>query len=171
MDEYWDVYDECRNKTNKIIKRDSHEKLKDGEYHIVVTGIIQNSNKQILIARRNKNKKIYPGLWECIGGSTKIGENSIDAIIREIREEIGIKFMQNEGKLLGTIQKSNYFRDVWMFKKDISKEEIFYNDGEVIDSKWVSLDEYVALYKKGEVTPSGDFVIKMLKEKELEEER
>ncbi len=171
MDEYWDVYDECRNKTNKIIKRDSHEKLKDGEYHIVVTGIIQNSNKQILIARRNKNKKIYPGLWECTGGSTKIGENSIDAIIREIREEIGIKFMQNEGKLLGTIQKSNYFRDVWMFKKDISKEEIFYNDGEVIDSKWVSLDEYVALYKKGEVTPSGDFVIKMLKEKELEEER
>ena len=92
-------------------------------------------------------------------------------MLREIKEEIGIEFIQEEGKFLGTIQKKNYFRDVWNFKRDISKKDIYYNDGEVIDSKWVSLDEYVGLYNKGEVAPSGDFVIKMLKEKELEEER
>lgn len=171
MSEYWDVYDKFRNRTNKIIQRDSAERLKIGEYHIVVTGIIENSNKQILITRRNKNKKLYPGLWECTGGSAKTGESSIDAIIREIKEEIGIEFIHEEGKFLGTIQKKNYFRDVWKFKRDISKKDIYYNDGEVIDSKWVSLDEYVGLYNKGEVAPSGDFVIKMLKEKELEEER
>ena len=167
MSEYWDVYDKFRNRTNKIIQRDSAERLKIGEYHIVVTGIIENSNKQILITRRNKNKKLYPGLWECTGGSAKTGESSIDAIIREIKEEIGIEFIQEEGKFLGTIQKKNYFRDVWKFKRDISKKDIYYNDGEVIDSKWVSLDEYVGLYNKGEVAPSGDFVIKMLKEKLL----
>ena len=53
MSEYWDVYDKFRNRTNKIIQRDSAERLKIGEYHIVVTGIIENSNKQILITRRN----------------------------------------------------------------------------------------------------------------------
>ena len=58
MSEYWDVYDKFRNRTNKIIQRDSAERLKIGEYHIVVTGIIENSNKQILITRRNKNKNI-----------------------------------------------------------------------------------------------------------------
>ena len=60
---------------------------------------------------------------------------------------------------------------VLKFKRDIAKKEICYIDGEVIDSKWFSLDEYVCLYNKGEIAPTGDFVIKMLKEKELEEER
>ena len=80
MSEYWDVYDKFRNRTNKTIQRDSDERLKNGEYHIVVTGIVENSNKQILITRRNKNKKLYPGLWECTGGSAKAGESSIDEI-------------------------------------------------------------------------------------------
>ena len=161
MSEYWDVYDKFRNRTNKIIQRDSSELLKNGEYHIVVTGIVENSNKQ----------KLYPGLWECTGGSVKAGESSKDAIIREIEEEIGIELKKEEGQFLGTIQKENYFRDVWKFKRDISSKDIFYNDGEVIDSKWVLLDEYVDLYNNGEIAPSGDFIIKMLKEKELEEER
>ena len=171
MEEFWNVYDKFRNKTDKIIKRDSDEWLKNGEYHIVITGIIQNSRSQILITRRNKNKKVYPGLWECTGGSVKAEESSIEAVIREINEEIGVELKPTEGKLLGTIQRSNYFRDVWKFKKDVLKEDINYNYGEVIDFKWVSLEEYADLYNKGEIVPSGDFVIKMLKRKELEEER
>ncbi len=47
MEEFWNVYDKFRNKTDKIIKRDSEERLKDGEYHIVITGIIQNSRNHI----------------------------------------------------------------------------------------------------------------------------
>ena len=30
---------------------------------------------------------------------------------------------------------------------------------------WVSLEEYVDLYNKGEIVSSGDFVIKMLEKK------
>lgn len=32
MEEFWNVYDKFRNKTDKIIKRDSDEWLKEGEY-------------------------------------------------------------------------------------------------------------------------------------------
>ena len=103
MSEYWDVYDKFRNRTNKTIQRDSDERLKNGEYHIVVTGIVENSNKQILITRRNKNKKLYPGLWECTGGSAKAGESSIDATIREIKEELNIDC------------EIDYLIDVWMY--------------------------------------------------------
>ena len=103
--------------------------------------------------------------------NTETSANWIVRIIREIEEEIGIELKKEEGHFLGTIQKENYFRDVWKFKRDISSKDIFYNDGEVIDSKWVLLDEYVDLYNNGEIAPSGDFIIKMLKEKELEEER
>lgn len=171
MEEYWNVYDKYRNKMDKIIKRDSDERLKDGEYHIVITGIIQNSKNQILITRRNKNKIVYPGLWECTGGSVKAEESSIEAVIREIKEEIGVEFKPTEGRLLGTVKGNNFFRDVWNFRKDILKKDINYNDGEVIDSRWVSLEEYANLYSIGEVVPSGEFVIKMLKIRKLEEER
>ena len=56
MEEYWDVYDRFRRKNGKVIKRDSDQWLQDGEYHIVVTGIIENSNNQILISRRKDDK-------------------------------------------------------------------------------------------------------------------
>lgn len=56
MDEYWDVYNRHRQKTGKVIKRNSSERLQDGEYHLVITGIIQNSKKQILITKRNAEK-------------------------------------------------------------------------------------------------------------------
>ena len=91
MEEYWDVYDRFRRKNGKVIKRDSDQWLQDGEYHIVVTGIIENANNQILISRRKDDKKSYPGLWECTGGSVQIEETSIQAIIREVYEEIGIE--------------------------------------------------------------------------------
>ena len=42
MAEFWDIYDENRNKTGNLAQRDGYE-FKDGEYHIVVTGIIFNS--------------------------------------------------------------------------------------------------------------------------------
>ena len=164
MSEYWDVYDKFRNRTNKTIQRDSDERLKNGEYHIVVTGIVENSNKQILITRRNKNKKLYPGLWECTGGSAKAGESSIDATIREIKEEIGIDFTQEEGKFLGTIQQKNYFRDVWKFKRDIAKRDICYNDGEVIDAKYVTIEVLKDMIQKGECFEWVGYFIDLYKE-------
>ena len=42
MAEFWDIYDENRNKTGKLAERDVYE-FNEGEYHIVVTGIIFNS--------------------------------------------------------------------------------------------------------------------------------
>lgn len=36
----------------------------------------------------------------------------------------------------------------------------------MVFARWICF-----LYNKGEIAPTGDFVIKMLKEKELEEER
>ena len=55
---------------------------------MVVAGIIV-SNGQILIARRS-----YPpalaGLWEFPGGKVEDDESLIDALVRELREELGI---------------------------------------------------------------------------------
>lgn len=171
MEEYWDIYDGFKTKTGETIKRDGDRWLQSGEYHLVITGIMQNLKNEILISKRKEDKKLYPGLWECTGGSAKAGESSIQATLREIYEELGIVLKESEGKFLGTIQQDNYFRDVWNFKKNIQDKEIKFNDGEVIEAKWVTLEKYEELFKNGEIVPSGHYVIDMLRKKDLEVER
>lgn len=171
MEEYWDIYDKFKTKTGEIIKRDGDRWLQSGEYHLVITGIIQNLKNEILISKRKEDKKLYPSLWECTGGSAKAGESSIQATLREIHEEIGIVLKESEGKFLGTIQHDNYFRDVWNFIRDIQDNEIKFNDGEVTETKWVTLDKYEELFANGEIVPSGHYVIDMLRKKDLEIER
>ena len=60
MGELWDIYDINRKKTGRTAERDVYQ-FKEGEYHIVVTGVILNNNKEILISKRAEFKK-YGGL-------------------------------------------------------------------------------------------------------------
>ena len=169
MEEIWEVYDKFREKTGKVIQRNSNERLKDGEYHLVITGIIQNSKKQILITKRKTDKPLYGGLWECTSGSVIKGETTINATIREIYEEIGIVCEESEARFLGTIKEKDYFRDVWLFKKDIYPEEISFNDGEVVNACWVSVEKYKELIEKNIIVPSGKKIIDMI-ERDMEVE-
>lgn len=84
--ELWDIYDINRNETGRIIDRHSNERLKEGEYHLVVEAIIMNSSRRILLSRRAEFKQKYPLMWECAGGSCIKGENSLQAILREIKK-------------------------------------------------------------------------------------
>lgn len=110
------------------------------------------------------------GLWECTSGSVRRGERTIIAVIREIEEELGIKFKENEAKFLGTIREKDYFRDVWLFKRNVLNEEIKFNDGEVVETKWVTLEKYKELLNKGIIVPNGRYVTDLI-ERNLEVER
>lgn len=56
----------------------------------VVMAVIWNSSMdEILICQRPENKN-FGGLWEFPGGKVEAGENDIEALDRELDEEIGI---------------------------------------------------------------------------------
>ena len=61
----------------------------------VVVGVIVNSAKQILIAKRKANTHLA-GLWEFPGGKLEAGEIPLDALKRELQEELGIQVIQAE---------------------------------------------------------------------------
>lgn len=63
------------------------KKKKIPEYHIAIGVVIKPP--RILITQRS-DKGLLGGLWEFPGGKINKGEDSRDACIREIREEIGI---------------------------------------------------------------------------------
>lgn len=160
MGELWDVYDINKKKTGKTAEREVY-KLKKGEYHIVVTAIIMNSKNEILISKRAPNKK-FGLMWECNGGSILAGETSLEGIIREIKEELGLDFSKKEAIFLKEIRRedeTNDFKDLWLFRKNINIEDITFSDGETIEAKWVSIDEFTKMYSNKLIVPTVDFGI------------
>ena len=55
----------------------------------VVAAIIENRDGQLLIAERPPNKN-WAGYWEFPGGKIEAGESHETALIRELREELGL---------------------------------------------------------------------------------
>ena len=159
MEEFFDIYDENRRFLGRSENRKTY-KFKKGEYHIVADGYIFNSNNQLLITRRAPNKT-FPYQWEGSGGSVVAGEKSIDGIIREIKEEIGLDIEKNELVFYDQYkiedEKSPRFRDVYIIKKDVDIKDLVLQEDEVMDAKWVTLDEYKAMLKNNEIVPILNF--------------
>ncbi len=55
-------------------------------FRIVVAGVIVRSGSVLLLQRRD-DEDVYPGLWELPSGKRKFNETSIEALIREVKEE------------------------------------------------------------------------------------
>jgi len=151
MSEYMDVYDTNKNKIGKIIERKNKKNIPEGEYTISVHCFIINSKKQVLLTQRNYNKK-RGGKWEETHGGLKSGEKSIDGIIRELHEEIGVDVKSDELKLYSTIKNKRVFRDIYILYKDVPKDSIRFLDGEVIDCKYVSINDYKKMIERGKCT-------------------
>lgn len=150
-EELVDVYDENKCKTNKVIKRKDKDLLDENEFILVVHCWIINSKKEILITRRSLNKN-RGGMWEDTHGGVQTGETSMQAMIRELKEEIGLDVKEEELKLVRSLKRKNIFRDCYVLLKDIDIKEISFNDNEVMDCKYVSLEEFDEMIKRGEST-------------------
>ena len=55
----------------------------------VVAGVIRDARGRILLARRTEGRDLA-GLWEFPGGKIEPGETAEHALVRELREELGI---------------------------------------------------------------------------------
>ena len=87
--EVWDIYNREKQRTGRTMVRDDW-RMKEGDYHLSVLGVIMRPDGKFLITRRAEDKSWAPGWWEVSGGAAVAGEDSRDAVVREIREETGL---------------------------------------------------------------------------------
>ena len=133
---------------------------------------IINSKNEILLTQRNFEKKLG-GMWEPTSGLAKSGESSIQGIKRELKEEIGIEIEDKDLKLLKTVIDEKTIRDIYIINKDIAIEDIKYSDGEVINAKYVTIEEFENLIESGEAFEwlkwFIEYYYKIIKQKEIGE--
>lgn len=153
MLEKLEVYNREKQKTGKIVERQRGIKLQEGEYIIAVQCWIINTNGEILLTQRKLNK-IHGGKWEPTGGLIRSGETSFQGIKRELTEEIGLNVVDEDIVLAKEIieerEDINFLRDIYVIKKDINLNELYFNDGEVINSKYVTIKEFSNMIENGE---------------------
>ncbi|WP_395153385.1 NUDIX domain-containing protein [Ilumatobacter sp.] len=70
-------------------KRPCETPRMDG-HHLVATAVLVKAD-QILLCHRHPNRRWYPNVWDIPGGHIDAGETPADAVLRELREELGIE--------------------------------------------------------------------------------
>ena len=127
--ERWDIYDKNKVRTGRIMER-NHFNLADDEYHLTVLGVIRRPDGRFLITKRVMTKAWAPGWWEVSGGAAQAGEESEEAVRREVLEETGLDVRNAEGGYLFTYKRENpgegdnYFVDVYRFVMDIDDKDL-----------------------------------------------
>lgn len=57
---------------------------------VFTAGIIVRGD-DVLVMKRKMDDDTYPGLWDCAGGHFEDGESAEECMLREAREETGLK--------------------------------------------------------------------------------
>lgn len=159
MEELVDLLNENGTKIGVIDKKEAHKK---GLWHRVVHVWIMNSKNELLIQKRSCQKSFFPNVWDVsVGGHVDAGESSIDASVREVFEEIGVKLKPNEMEFLFSFADSNIYdgvlvneiADVFLVRKDVEISKLKYQSEEVETTKWIGFDEFLKKCYTNEFLP------------------
>lgn len=149
--EVWDLYNENREFLGKDHIRG--EQLPINGYHLVVHVWIRNCKGEYLISQRSANRPTFPLIWECVDGSVVKGENSLQAAIREAKEEVGVDLLPEKGRVILTDTRKiefgkmvNKIVDVWLFNYDGEVNLINATTDEVAQVSWVNRNQIKELF-------------------------
>lgn len=163
--ELWDILNENGNKTGRTVERG--KPMKQDEYHLVVNVWIKNNNGEFLITKRSPNKKTLPNMWETTCGAAIVGDDSLNAALREVKEEIGIDLSPANGKHLFRLKRQNYdspdFVDVWIFNEEVDITKVIYQPEEVCGTRWATPSYIISLIETGEFTDTFTYLKDLFK--------
>lgn len=156
--EFIDIYDNLGQKCGMTLEKD--EAHKKALIHKGVCVWIINSNDEILLQTRSSHV-MFPNMLDIsFSGHIQAGETSLDAAIREGREELGINLEIDKLQYLFSCREyggiDGYFEneidDVFLYRADIPIEEYTFCDNEVKEVSYVPLDEFKMMVKANSTT-------------------
>jgi len=146
--EYNDIYDADRRLTGRVHRRG--RPWKPGEYGLVVCVWVYDGAGKLLLTRRARGKS-FAGTWENSGGAAKAGETSLQAIVRELFEETGIRAEALEFELFDRGRDGNTHYDYYCIRRQLPIEQVVLQPGETDDAKWVTFDEVHRMIREKQI--------------------
>lgn len=129
---------------------------------VIVGGILRKENKILLV--QEAQQKAYK-LWNFPAGHLDDGETIFDGAIREIFEECGCKVKLT--KLLPIISSKERDMVRITFLTEILEENIQFDPSEILDVKWVEIEEIKNEYK--DVLRGPDMMLEIIRQLEENE--
>lgn len=153
---YYKMYDINGNLKGKIEK--SKEKdVQDNMWLRGVSCFVLNQDNKVLIEKR-ANKGLTPGKLDLCSGHVDSDEVPTQAIIRELKEELGIeldesmdviKLTENPSPLVfgSSEKKKNFLIDFYFLKR--KKSNVVIQKEEVADVTWIDMEKCFELIRTG----------------------
>ena len=116
---------------------------------------------EVLFQHRSKSCSGYPDTWDrSCGGHVNLGERNLDAALREMKEEIGAEVPPEKIYFVSTHVSnfSNMIAHVYACDYTGMPDNFHFDDNEVSEVKWVSLDEFDNFMTKNGKVPLQDDV-------------
>lgn len=143
-----DIYDKDRVRTGRLHRRGTP--WRKGDYGLVVCVWVYNGKGELLLTRRAPEKS-FSGTWENSGGAAKAGEDSLQAITRELLEETGICAQSGEFKLLESARDRCCHYDFYTLQRDIPIEQVVLQPGETDGAQWATFEKVHTMIDEGKI--------------------
>ena len=154
MEELIDIYDEDKNFLGLTVPREGAF-MQEGQFMLYVLAIIQNKEGKFLITQRSQDKHWAAGWWEVTGGGVSAGENSLQGVMREISEEVGLDASDASPALVHSYKNidlkrgDNYIVDIYRVTLDFTKDDVVLQESEAVDCRLATWEEIGELNEQG----------------------
>lgn len=138
-----DIFDAQRNNLNAPIVRG--ESIPDGTYVLSVSVFTVNDKGEILLTLRAPEKPNFPGVWEVTAGGALAGENGIEAALRELKEETGLKAKKEDLQLLRVIREPSAFVECYLYRTNLPASAVVLQEGETVAARFTSIKRFEEL--------------------------
>lgn len=147
----YEVLDENGHRTGQIMDRKTvHQKEL---WHGVANVWIVNSKGEILMQLRGPGMELAPNVWDVtIGTHLRVNENPMQAALRALDTELGLRMTPDDLKHLFNIQCANPMPDgtthkvlghVFLVHRDLDFAELRYDPQKITRFAWVPMDALV----------------------------
>lgn len=79
-----------------------------------IVAAILRDGKRVLLCHRSAERRWYPDVWDLPGGHVEDGEDPCAALVRELREELGIRIVQPVGAPVREFAADAFAMQIWL---------------------------------------------------------
>lgn len=152
MQEYFPIV----NESGEVLGKATRQACHDGSHllHPVVHLHVFSPEGALYLQRRALHKDLLPGYWDtAVGGHVSYGETILEALHREVSEEIGIEHYTPEHVETYRYDNPRESEMVHVYRTTYPGP-FYWNDGEVMDGRFWTIDELRQAMGQGILTPN-----------------